>query len=83
MSYMSFVAGGDLSGGIKYAVGECPVREMYDTFSDQLVLDLSVRHGLGATVSVISVACCTVCSIFFVLYCVPKHSKCSKYSGAG
>ena len=22
MSYMSFVAGGDLSGGIKYAVGE-------------------------------------------------------------
>jgi len=28
MSYMSFVAGGELSGGIKYAVGEmsyCPI----------------------------------------------------------
>jgi len=24
MSYMSFVAGGELSGGIKYAVGEMP-----------------------------------------------------------
>jgi len=72
MSYMSFVAGGDLSGGIKYAVGECPVGEMSHTFSDQLVVDLSVRHGLGATVSVISVACCTVCSIF--LFCIACRS---------
>jgi len=31
MSYMSFVAGGELSGGIKYAVGKCPVGEMSDT----------------------------------------------------
>ena len=31
MSYMSFVAGEELSGGIKYAEGKCPVGEMSDT----------------------------------------------------
>ena len=37
MSYMSFVAGGELSGGIKYAVGKmsgrrkCPIVKMSDT----------------------------------------------------
>jgi len=40
---------------------------LVEAFSDQFV-DLSVYHGLGATVSVIFVACCTVCSYFFVLY---------------
>jgi len=31
MSYMSFVAGEELSGGIKYAVGKCTAGEMSDT----------------------------------------------------